>query len=48
MALAMAAGDRPSSSGASPILPRTFEARTTLSRRPLSALPRIVSAAPRL
>src|SRR6266516_3180447 len=48
MALWMAARERPTSSGASPILLRTFVARMMSLRREPSALPRIASAAPRL
>src|SRR5437899_9325567 len=48
MALWMAALERPASSGASPILLRTFVARIMSLRRGPSALPRIVSATPQL
>src|SRR5215510_7138525 len=44
----IAARERPDSSGASPIFPRTLLARITLSRRPWSVFPTMTSEAPLL
>src|SRR2546421_12674339 len=48
MPRSMAARERPDSSGASPIFPRTLLARIILARRPLRVFPTIPSEAPLL